>query len=117
MKRNGGYTLVEVMVAMVISLIVLGGVYKAVTDETVMLERDEAVLDLQNNARVAMERLVRDIRRTGFFGCGGVLSYPATNTMPDPIEDFVNDDSTTTNNIDDGTDSITFNYLDGDVPV
>ena len=85
MKESGGYSLVEVMVAMVISLIVLAGVYKTITDETIMVERDEAVLDMQNNARAAMARIAGDLRRTGFFGCGGKLSYPASHTFDTPI--------------------------------
>ncbi len=117
-KKNGGYTLVEVMVAMAISLIVLAGVYKAIVDESVNFEKDEAVLDMQNNARVAIARIARDIRRTGFFGCGGELSantvagfsFPPTSIV------FAGDDSTNSA-IDDGTDSITLQFLAGDVPV
>jgi type IV pilus assembly protein PilW len=117
MKKSGGYTLVEVMVAMVISLIVLGGVYKAITDESINLAKDEAVLDMQNNARVALARIGGDLRRAGFFGCGAKkLSYPAGGySFPAAIV-FSNNDSTNST-IDDGTDAITLGYLGGDVPL
>ena len=76
--RPRGYTLVEIMVAMVITLIVMGGVYRAMVDENVNQERSENILDMQNNARVAMAGMVKDIRRAGFLGCGGDL---AANTL------------------------------------
>jgi type IV pilus assembly protein PilW len=116
MHRSGGFTLVEVMVAMVISLIVLGGVYRAITDETINFAKDEAVLDMQNNARVAIARIAGDLWRTGFFGCGGKLSYPASYTFPSPI-DFSNNDAAEADDIDDGTDAITLAFLGGDVPL
>jgi len=77
-RLTGGYTLVEVMVAMVITLIVMGGVYQAMVDENVNQDRKENILDMQNNARVAMAALVRDVRQAGFLGCGGDL---AANTL------------------------------------
>lgn len=114
-NNSGGYSLVEVMVAMVISLIVLAGVYRTITDETIYAERDEAVLDMQNNARAAVARIAGDLRRAGFFGCGGKLSYPASFTFPTAIV-FSNNDASVAN-IDDGTDSITLAFMGGDVPL
>jgi type IV pilus assembly protein PilW len=72
-RMSRGYTLVEIMVAMVITLIVMGGVYQAMVDENVNQERKENILEMQNNARVAMTGMVKDIRRAGFLGCGGDL--------------------------------------------
>lgn len=77
-----GFTLVEIMVAMVITLIVMGGVYQTLRDEDVNHDRSEKILDMQNNARVALERVVRDIRRTGSLGCGGDL---AANTLSNTV--------------------------------
>jgi type IV pilus assembly protein PilW len=118
MNRSGGFTLVEVMVAMVISLIVLGGVYRAITDETINLAREEAVLDMQNNARVAIAMIAGDVRRAGFFGCGaGKVSYPVGGyTFSAPIV-FSNNNAAAADDIDDGTDVITLRYLGGDVPL
>jgi type IV pilus assembly protein PilW len=129
-KENGGYSLIEVMVAMAISLIVLAGVYKAITDETIMVARDEAVLDMQNNARAAIARIAGDLRRTVFFGCGGKasrtpagfptdfpLTVPTVLPLTGPPIAFSDDDATGGNNIDDGTDSITLRFLGGDVPL
>lgn len=116
MKKSGGYSLIEVMVAMVISLIVLSGVYRVITDETVRTAREEAVLDMQNNARAAITRISLDLRRTGFFGCGGKLGYPASYTFAPPIV-FTNDAAATSTTSDEGTDAITLEFLGGDVPL
>lgn len=65
-----GFTLVEIMIAMLIALIIMGGVYRVLMQDTVAKERGEEMLEMQNNARVAIDRIARDIRRAGFLGCG-----------------------------------------------
>jgi len=77
-QKQSGYTLVEIMVAMVITLIVLGGVYNTLTTETVNTEKEQMRIDMQMNARVILDRIARDIRAAGFKGCGGTL---AANTL------------------------------------
>jgi prepilin-type N-terminal cleavage/methylation domain-containing protein len=89
-----GFTLVEVMVAMVITLIVMGGAYRTLTDENVNHDQSEKILDMQNNARVALERITRDVRRAGSLGCGGNLvanTIKNTVIIDPPATTFVND--------------------------
>jgi prepilin-type N-terminal cleavage/methylation domain-containing protein len=74
-----GFTLVEIMVSMVIALIVMGGVYQTLVDESVEHDRSEKILDMQNNARVVLGRLTRDVRNAGFLSCGG---DQLVNTLP-----------------------------------
>lgn len=80
-RKSRGYTLVEIMVAMVIALIVLGGVYQTIVRENVDMDREIIILDMQNNARVAIDRITREIRRTGFVGCGGDLAVNTLNNQ------------------------------------
>ena len=98
-KKRGlppGFTLVEVMVSMVIALIVMGGVYRTLADEDINHDRSEKILDMQNNARVAIERIARDVRRIGSFGCGGTLAASTLkntglmSTVPPTETTFVN---------------------------
>lgn len=77
-RTKNGFTLVEVMVAMLIIFIVLGGVYQTITRESVEMDKEEIILDMQNNARSAMDRIAREIRRSGFLNCGADL---ATNAI------------------------------------
>ncbi|MCK5231115.1 MAG: PilW family protein [Desulfobulbaceae bacterium] len=77
-QKQSGYTLVEIMVAMVITLIVMGGVYKTFTSESVNTEKEQMRIDMQMSGRVILDLISRDIRAAGFEGCGGTL---AANTL------------------------------------
>ena len=142
-QKQSGYTLVEIMVAMVITLIVMGGVYNTLTTETVNTEKEQMLIDMQMNARVILDRIARDIRAAGFEGCGGTLAantlsnngandylqtYTDTGTTLPILSTmktgagiqylgmpfaYVNDDSVT-NNYRDGTDVLTLRYLSGE---
>jgi type IV pilus assembly protein PilW len=87
-RDRTGYTLVEILVVMLISFIVLGGVYKAITTENIELDKEEIILDMQLNARAALDIIAADIRKTGFLGCAGNLAADTTgNSGPaDPIQ-------------------------------
>lgn len=76
--KQSGYTLVEIMVAMVITLIVMGGVYNTFTRETVNTEKEQMRIDMQMSGRVILDLISRDIRAAGFEGCKGTL---AANTL------------------------------------
>ncbi|HEY5673448.1 MAG TPA: PilW family protein [Malonomonas sp.] len=67
-----GMTLVELMVAMVISLVLLGGVYQIFTGSTNSNRENEQFARLQENARFAMEIIGRDLRMAGYSGCAAV---------------------------------------------
>jgi len=77
-NRQSGYTLVEILVVMLISFIVLGGVYKAITTENIELDKEEIILDMQLKARAAIDIIANDIRKTGFLGCSGNLAADTT---------------------------------------
>jgi type IV pilus assembly protein PilW len=67
--RSGGFSLVEVMVAMAISTILLAGVLTVVYSSKVTYLENERVGRLQENGRAAMEIVLRDLRGAGFPGC------------------------------------------------
>lgn len=64
-------TLVEVMVAMTIGLILLGGVVTVMSSNQNIYRVNEAVTRMQENARYAFQLLSRDIRMAGYRGCIG----------------------------------------------
>jgi len=72
-KHNSevGMTLVELMIAMVIGLILLGGVYVVFISSRTTYSLNEQVSRVQENGRFAIEVLTRDIRMAGYRGCGG----------------------------------------------
>ena len=71
--RASGMTLVELMVAMALSLGVLGAIGFAYLDQRVTQRRHEDLAQVQGAARLALERIGRDIRQAGFVGCNSAL--------------------------------------------
>ena len=61
-----GLTLVELLVAMVIGMIVSAGAYSVFFSTTRTARKQEQVSEIQQNLRVAMERITQDIRQAGF---------------------------------------------------
>jgi type IV pilus assembly protein PilW len=64
-----GFTLVELMVAMVIALIITIGVVQIFTANRATYQLDEGLARAQENGRFAIEFLAQDIRHAGFLGC------------------------------------------------
>ncbi|MBS3977000.1 MAG: prepilin-type N-terminal cleavage/methylation domain-containing protein [Syntrophomonadaceae bacterium] len=62
-KRNDlGFTLVEVLVASVILALVLGGAYSMLQSGAVSYKIGEAKIDVQQNVRVAVAEVAREVR-------------------------------------------------------
>ncbi|MBW6511583.1 MAG: PilW family protein [Desulfuromonadaceae bacterium] len=97
LKNQRGFTLTEMLVAMVIGMLVASGAYSVFFSTTRTARKQEQVSEIQQNLRVAMERITQDIRQAGFglpednrtlaFD-GGSFSTPvtATNSSSAPDE-------------------------------
>ena len=68
-KRQQGLSLVELMVALVISVFLLGGVVQVYTANKSTYRFSEAMSRIQENARYALDTMARDLRMAGFWGC------------------------------------------------
>lgn len=79
---NRGFSLVELMVAMVISLILLGGVIKIYESSKQAYRAQDGQARLQENGRFAMYFLAKDIRMAGYMGCNQ-LSQVNPNVIAD----------------------------------
>ena len=69
MRRGRGFTLIELMVAMLLGLIVIGGVISVFLAGQQTYRTNEALGDVENGSRTAFELLARDIRNAGLTGC------------------------------------------------
>ena len=85
-KRSRGVTLVELMIAMVISTIVLLGVATVYSSTKRSYKVQEEMARLQENARYAFNVMSRDIRGAGFIGCN-----PTINSLLDSNDDALFD--------------------------
>lgn len=74
-----GLTLIELLIAMVLSLFLMGGVIAVLLDSKDHFFMAEETSYIQENARFAVDQIGYDIRMAGYFGCsvGGNL----TNTL------------------------------------
>ena len=79
MKKISGFTLIEWMVAIVLGLFLIGGMMSlyVVSNETTQDSLDNG--ELQENGRIAMNLLLRNLRMAGFWGdyTGLPLSLPS----------------------------------------
>ncbi len=75
-----GFTLIELMVAMLLGLIVIAGVSSVFLANLRSYHSNEALSDVQANARIAYELMARDIRQAGLSGCNA-LSPHITNVI------------------------------------
>ena len=99
-SHQSGLSLIELMVAVVLSSVLLLGVVEVFNNSSRTDRTGAALADLQDDARVAMEFLKRDIRRSGYLGCADPQTGVSGNNFDFP-EDGI---STATAN------SITLNY-------
>lgn len=67
--RMRGMTLIELMVAMVLGLVVIGGATSAIVASRESYRTNEALSQVQESARTAFELLARDLREAGVTGC------------------------------------------------
>ncbi|MFK2889817.1 PilW family protein [Dyella flagellata] len=68
-QRVHGFTLIEMMVAMLLGLIVIGGVISVFLAGQQTYRTNEALGDVEDGSRTAFELLSRDIRDAGNTGC------------------------------------------------
>jgi type IV pilus assembly protein PilW len=66
--RNRGFSLVELMVALVITLILLAGIGQIFLSSKKSFTIQDSLGRMQENGRYAMETLAQDVRRAGFWG-------------------------------------------------
>ena len=64
-----GFSLIELMIALLLGLIVMAGVGSVFISNQRVYQTNKALSDVQDSARVAFELLARDIRHAGLTAC------------------------------------------------
>lgn len=111
MKQAGiderGFTLIELMIALVIGAIITAAAFTILTTTSKAVRANEQTVDTQQNVRIAMELLSRDIKLAGFGSPGvaiGNCTYPimpsdntvgAVDNGPDSVQLLVPTGKTT----------------------
>lgn len=73
-RARRGLTLIELLVAMAISGILIAAIYRTFIGQHRTYTVQEQIVDMQQNARVAISRMMREIRMAGFGHVRDVLS-------------------------------------------
>lgn len=79
-NRQQGMTLIEVMIAMILGMFLLGGVIQIFLSSQQSYQMQERLSRVQENGRFAMEFISRDIRMAGYQGCA--LPVATNNIRP-----------------------------------
>ena len=69
--RAGGFSLVELMVAMAVGLVVLGAMYSVFTVQNKTFGNQEEIVAMQQNVRAGMDMVTREIMMAGYNPTGG----------------------------------------------
>lgn len=95
-RSHAGFSLVELMVAMALSLILLAGVLTIFASSRTTYETTDRLSRIQESGRFALDSIVRDLRSAGYLGCSkradftNALNGPATalNNFENPVQGF-----------------------------
>lgn len=86
-RRNRGFSLIELMIAMVLGLMLSAGIFTVFSGNKRSSDLNSTMSDMQESARFALNQLSADIRMAGYQGCkdvnrggGNVLAVGAPTT-------------------------------------
>jgi type IV pilus assembly protein PilW len=71
-RAHAGFTLAELLVSMLLSSIIMGGVYSVYRMQSHTMKIQEKRLDAQDYARSVLDMMVREIRNAGYNPMGAV---------------------------------------------
>lgn len=82
-----GVTLIELLVAMVISLFMIGAVLYVVQESQVTYRHNDSLGRIQEGGRIAIELVAYDSRMAGYFGCIPNEDDVVVTALPPPTPD------------------------------
>jgi len=84
-KNKKGVTLIELLIALIISALLIAGIYNTFIGQQKTYIVQEQVVDMQQNLRAGINKMMREIRMAGFGGLEGVLNNGGVNGFTQPI--------------------------------
>ena len=83
-SRQSGLSLVEIMVALVISSLLIAGVIQIFIGNKATFRLQEGLGRMQENARFALDFMTQDIRQAGYLGCTRNLANMQSSLLSPP---------------------------------
>lgn len=84
-QNHQGFTLVELMIAITLGFIVVGAVGYLYLSARQSFRTTDNMSRMQENARLAIETLSRDVRMAGYVGCGNLQNATVTTIANPPV--------------------------------
>ncbi len=111
-----GFTMVELLVAMVVSLLALAAIYSTFLSQHRSYQVQNETADMQQNIRTAMYFMQREIRMAGSdpFNTGNFGITAANQTSITFTEDISNGGTGAPDGVLNGNETITYNFADSD---
>lgn len=81
LPRIGGFSLVEMMIAMTIGLMIVGALMAVIVSSSKTTKTNDRSSELQTNGRYALDMIKRDIQVAGYFGLTG-SGFLTPTTLP-----------------------------------
>ena len=107
-RKNAGFTLVEVLIALAISGILLGGVYTQFTSQQASYLAQDQVVEMQQNLRAGISYMTQELRMAGYdpysAGTAGIKTANPTSVVFTYVAD---DDGLDNDNADGDNDTST----------
>jgi len=89
-SRAAGFSLVEIMVALALSLLLLAGVIAIFMSSRASYETTNKFSRIQESGRFALDQILRDIRAAGYVGCARAPTYLSSSVkVTAPQWDFL----------------------------
>ncbi|MGD2062540.1 MAG: prepilin-type N-terminal cleavage/methylation domain-containing protein [Nitrospirota bacterium] len=106
-SSQAGFSLIELMVGLTLSLVVVGGSLATYKVQQNAFERQGAMGEVEQNIRFALDMIADDVRQTGYL-----TNLDINRVVLTPI----NDNAVGGDGIVDGQDAVTVRYAVGDAP-
>jgi type IV pilus assembly protein PilW len=84
-RRQHGLSLIELMIAVVIGLILIGGLIQVYLSSKQSYNAQEQLARMQESGRFAMDLITRDLRRAGYTGGDVVALNSYDGSVPPPV--------------------------------
>jgi type IV pilus assembly protein PilW len=88
LRHQLGFTLIELMIAMVLNLVLIGGIFALYRGSTETSRAQSAVAGVQESLRFGFEYLSSDIRAASYTGCANVREVKPKMVANPPLANY-----------------------------
>lgn len=84
--RGKGFSLTELMIAMTIGMLLMVAISSLLVSTKKSYGTQNAMARMQENGRIALQLVSRDVRNAGYFGCSNGINGPIRNNLNTPTD-------------------------------